>query len=169
MAVAYRVRADQQYWTTVIQRFWRQQPMALRPAVQFTVPPIVLLAGCWLLAPSRGVGPVFLMTALVLALILGPGAYVLTRSLLFQRFKESAPSGSETVYRLSDEGISINGPLVRADVKWPVYPRAVRFPDGILLVRRRVIAWLPDSALVDSSTSEATALVERYTQLRHIR
>ena len=168
MAVTYRVRADQAYFTTLMQRFWQQRPVALRPVVQFTVLPIVV-AACCLLAPWRGVDPVMLrIMAVGLALLVGPGAYVLTRSLLLQRFRGSASFGSETLFKLSDEGISINGPLARGDMKWQLYPRAVRFPDGIMLVRPRVVCWLPDSALTGSSSLDATALVESHTQLRHV-
>jgi hypothetical protein len=168
MAVTFRVRADHDYFTALMKRYWRQRPVVLRPAVQFAVLPILIVAA-WLLAPWQGVDPVTLrIVALGWALLAGPGAYLLTRTLLLQRFRGTVSFGSETVFQLSDDGILVNGPLARADMKWQLYPRAVRFPDGIMLLRPRFLCWLPDSALVDASPADATALVESHTHLRHV-
>jgi hypothetical protein len=48
------------------------------------------------------------------------------------------------------------------------YARAVRFPDGILLLRKGAIRWLPDRSLETGSVDEAMTLVRSKLPLRVI-
>ena len=168
MAVTYRVRPDDAYFATMMKRYWRQRPVLLRPDIQFTILPIVT-GGVLLSALWSGTDHVILwIGAVVWALIVGPGLYLLTKALLLQRFRTNRALKGEIVYRLSDDGISFNGPSSRSVLQWQIYPRGVRFSDGIMLVRPKVICWLPDSALADANPVEATAFVARQVSLRHV-
>jgi hypothetical protein len=168
MIATYRIRAGNEYIATLIKRYWRQRPLARRPAVQYTVVSIGT-AAAWLFGPWQGADQTVLrLAALGWALITGPGAYFATKALVRQRLRSSLPAGSDTVFSLSDEGISMKGALSHGEAKWQLYSRAVRFPDGIMLLGSRTIMWLPDSMLTDTSRSDATALVEKHTFLRHV-
>jgi hypothetical protein len=49
---------------------------------------------------------------------------------------------------------------------WNVYDRAVSFSDGLLLVRKGGIRWLPHEALRGGSPAEALALVQGHLPVR---
>jgi hypothetical protein len=49
---------------------------------------------------------------------------------------------------------------------WSVYDRAVSFSDGLLLVRKGGIRWLPHEALKEGSPAEALALVQSRLPVR---
>jgi hypothetical protein len=97
------------------------------------------------------------------------GAVYLTKALLLKRLSRSLSSGVETTITLSDDGLAVSNPHIQSRVKWSVYPRSARFPDGILLMRAGAIVWLPDASLENSSPQLATSLVQSKTLSRHIR
>jgi hypothetical protein len=50
-------------------------------------------------------------------------------------------------------------PNAQATFAWAAFTGVARFSDGILLMRGRIIRWLPDSALQNSVPEEALAFV----------
>jgi hypothetical protein len=75
--------------------------------------------------------------------------------------------GSETSYSMAETGTTITGTR-QGTFTWSVYSRAVRFPDGILLVRKGAVRWLPDAALKSGAVEEAMALVSSQLPTRTI-
>lgn len=69
---------------------------------------------------------------------------------------------------MSEAGLGASGPHVQGKWDWAAYPSAVRYPDGIMLIRRGVIRWLPDSALLVGTPEEATALARARSALREL-
>lgn len=69
---------------------------------------------------------------------------------------------------LSEEGVTGHGKHGESIQYWTTYPRAVRFSDGILLLRRGVIRWLPDSAISEGSGKEATKLIASKIAIRRL-
>jgi hypothetical protein len=166
--VTYRIHTDDAYFATLMRRYWRQRPLFLRPIVQFSALPIAV-ASLWLLLPWKDVDATALRWAAVAwAVLMGPGAYFLVRTLLRMRFRGAAKLGTEIIFSLSGVGIAFSGPISRGEFQWQLYPRAVRFPDGIMLIRPRVVCWLPDSSLAEGTSSEATELVKSHTKLRNV-
>ncbi len=68
---------------------------------------------------------------------------------------------------MAETGITITG-IGQGSFAWSVYSRAVRFPDGVLLVRKGAARWLPDSALKSGTVEEAMALVSSKLPTRTI-
>ena len=87
---------------------------------------------------------------------------------IYQRFRYRADFGAEPTVTMSEEGLGASGPHVQGKWDWPAYPSAVRHPDGIMLLRRGVIRWLPDSALLVGTPEDATALVRSKSTLREL-
>jgi hypothetical protein len=170
MALVYRFRVDKLYLDTLISRYWQQRPLILRPAFQYALL-ATLVAAVWVLVfvQSKGVDTQsVVLVALAWALLLGPGAYWLTRLLIRQRFTASSSDRKDTDVALSDDGVVVIAPMSRHEIQWPTYSRGVRFSDGIMLIRPRVILWLPDSALTDANPAQATALVGTHASLAHV-
>lgn len=168
MNITYRIVTDEQYFRATMERYWRQRSLLLRPAVQFLLLPltgVVALLATWRVAPQFhamfvgifGVGVGFSLVG-----------FLLTRHVIFRRFRAVPSFGKQSVYTLSEDGIRIASCLGESSIKWAVYPNSVRFADGIMLIRRRVICWLPDKALEGSTPDQATSVVEAKTALRHV-
>ena len=51
---------------------------------------------------------------------------------------------------------------------WTVYNRAVHFSDGILLIRKGGIRWLPDAALTEGTAGDAIAIVRSHLPVREL-
>jgi hypothetical protein len=168
MALVYRMRADKKYFDALIDRYWRQRPVFLRPQVQHSILAMVV-AAAWVLAPWHGVDYVYVVTfAFVLALAVGPGGYYLTRSLILSRFRGKKLIGENVIYTLNDDNLHFEGPQRSATVRWPAYSKAVRYADGMLLLRPGVACWLPDSALSGGDRETATAFVASRTALASV-
>ena len=69
---------------------------------------------------------------------------------------------------MSADGLVGSGRHVEGKWAWAAYPRAVRYPDGIMLLRTGVIRWLPDSALTVGSPVDATTLARSNSALREL-
>jgi len=151
-----------------MERFSQQRYFLLRPTVQFLLLPLPL-AIAWIIAwrMALALQSLFLVTT-VATVVVSVGGLLTTRLVVYRRFRKSQTFGKETSFVLSEQGIHMAGPLGEGTVKWPVYPRAVRYDDGIMLLRPRVICWLPDKALQGSTPEEATHLVQANTALRHV-
>lgn len=168
MSISYRFVPDSRYYGQVVDRYYRQLPFALRLHVQFTmllVPFVALwLYGLVTRAEWAGVAGVMLPFLAVAAFF---GAR-LSKWGILRRLQGKADSGKEATVILSDEGIAASGLHTQGKWGWTSYPRAVRFGDGLLLLRPGVIRWLPDAALQSGTAEEATALVSAKTYLRRL-
>lgn len=163
----YQFRADAAYYRTIIDRYYGQRTFMLRLPVQYGIIALAIL-GIFLgtrRSPSRAsVG-----IAVGAALLLTAGMVAATKIGILHRFKRRADFGAETTLTVSREEITSSGRHAQGRWGWQAYPRSVRYPDGILLLRRGVIRWLPDAALQQGTPADATALVKSRTVMRERR
>lgn len=165
--LVYKFSADAAYYRTIINRYYAQRALLLRLPVQWGVVSLAVV-GAFL-----GFKGSFTRTAvgigMVVVILLTASLVALTKISVFYRFKRRADFGSETTLTISKEAITSSGRHAEGRWGWQAYPRSVRFPDGILLLRRGVIRWLPDSGLQQGTPADATALVKAKTVMREVR
>ena len=91
----------------------------------------------------------------------GGGAigFIVARTALRMRVKRSPEYGTAIAIVLNDEGLSATEPQAQAKLLWSAFTRVVELPDGILLLRGKVVRWLPHSALQNASPSDAVSFV----------
>jgi hypothetical protein len=68
---------------------------------------------------------------------------------------------------MGDNEVVITGPGA-GRFPWTVYDRAVHFSDGILLIRKGGIRWLPDAALTEGTAGDAIAIVRTHLPVREL-
>lgn len=168
MIITYELLLDGSYYRTVVERYYKQRPWLLKLPVIFSlswIPFIVLWAYCYgTNAQWMKLSPWDILYCFIVSVI----GIVVLKWMIARRFKKRADYNTEVKISMSDDGISAGGLHVKGEWDWAAYPRAVRFPDGILLLRKGVIRWLPDSAIQKGTPEDATALVQSKAELRHI-
>lgn len=166
MDVTYNFTLDAPYYRTLIDRYYQQRPFPLRLKTQFGVLALIF-AGIFLSAVTATlrfkVG-----IALIIAALVFFGGVALTKWGVYQRLSHRADFGTEAKVTMSEVGLIGSGAHAEGKWSWAAYPRAVRYSDGIMLLRRGVIRWLPDSALVAGTPSDATALARSKSALRDL-
>lgn len=108
------------------------------------------------------------VTTFVAAVLVMFGLVALTKWSILRRYKGRADFGGEATITLSEDGIVGIGRYVEGKWQWGAYPRAVRFSDGILLLRTGVVRWLPDAAIQVGTVEDVTKLVGTKSALRII-
>jgi len=167
MTLRYTYVFDSAYCKRVIWRYYRQRPFFLRLPFQFgAVGSILLLAWFSTQAATSSSGNAIVGILIAGALIFG--SILLVRASVMMKLRGSREFGMEVSVALSVEGLEASGPNGRSSIKWVAYPRSVRYPDGILLVRGGAIRWLPDAALQEGSVADAVALVRSKTKSRSV-
>jgi hypothetical protein len=167
MSIEYHVKGDAAYFRTVRDRYHQQRPFLLRLTSQFSILGACLILPwvyAWVTDASWKDGAAF---GIPVGIVVAVGSLYLTKALILARLSGRGKN-SEGSVTLSEEGVTGRGQHGQSLQYWTSYPRAVRFFDGILLLRGGVIRWLPDSALRLGTAEEATALVAAKTQLRRI-
>jgi hypothetical protein len=168
MKITYKLTPDRRYFSTVVDRYYQQKPLLLQLHVQFgllaALPALALAYGFGTHAPwAPGA-----VSSIILFAATCAGAMYLTKALILRRLLRSKDLGIETTIVVSTEGLTTFNSRVQSKIDWGAYPRSVRYPDGILLLRAKAIRWLPDSALRDSSPELATSLVQSQTVSRQV-
>ncbi|MEO7149565.1 MAG: hypothetical protein ABIY40_06495 [Rhodanobacteraceae bacterium] len=165
MSITYKLIIDSNYFRTVIARYHRQRPFVLWLPVQFEI-----LAAPFAGALFWGTRGSWKENVSMLALAAAGGiaGVFITKWAILKRMMGNARAGEVVTVIMSQDRISATGEHVRGEWDWAAYPRAVRFRDGILLLRRGVIRWLPDSTIQNGTPDEATDLVAGKTTLRRI-
>jgi hypothetical protein len=162
--LVYKYRADAAYYKTVIDRYYGQRAFLLRLPMQYGIVSLAIVGaflgfkGLWT-RTALGIG------VLVVG-VLTAGMVALAKSVILWRFKRRADFNAETTVTASKEAIVSSGRHAEGKWGWQAYPRSVRYSDGILLMRRGVIRWLPDSALREGTPEDATALVKSKTVMK---
>jgi hypothetical protein len=166
MDITYKFRADAVYYRTLIDRYYQQRPFPFGLTTQFGILALII-AGAFL---SAVVAPMEFKVgiALILAVLVLFGGVALRKWGLYQRLKRRADFGREATVTLSAAGLAASGVHSQGSWNWAAFPRAVRYRDGIMLLRRGVIRWLPDSALVVGTPADATALTRSKSALREL-
>jgi hypothetical protein len=165
VSYTYRFIFDEAYIRTMIERYYRQRPLILRPVWQLAL--LGVLMTIWFSVFPIGDSPIpfVLMMSSVYALF-AIGALAALRTMVYQKFRYTSYFGKTSIHALSDEGLSTSGPGRAHLVDWPMLQSAVRYSDGILLLRRGVICWLPDAALEGATGTEVAQLVNSKIRLR---
>lgn len=162
--VVYKFRTDAAYYTTIIDRYYGQHTFLRGLPVRYGIISLAVV-GAFL-----GFKNLFTRSALGIGLavvvVLAAGLVALTKLATLYRFKRRADFGAEAIVTLSRDAITSSGRHAQGQWGWQAYPRSVRYPDGILLMRRGVIRWLPDSALQQGTAADATALVRSKTVMK---
>ena len=166
MKIMYRWRYDAAYYRTVIDRYYRQLPFVLHLPTQFTLLWVLIVAVSWNITDTTLTE--FILWALPMGAIGVPGLVILTKKAIFLKYRARASFGSEACYSLSDSGGQIQQQSGASEFPWSTYARAVRFSDGILLLRRGAIRWLPDQSLESGSIDEVLALVQSKLPMRMV-
>lgn len=168
MTISYNFVADATYLRTALVRFRRQKPHRYRGPLIFGLIAICL-AGAWVYARKTNAEWIAVpQFTLIGGLVGGLGGAAIGWLMQSRRLKRTAGQGVTVIVRLSDEEVTTSDAQARTHLRWTVFTRAVRFPDGIILLRGRVLRWLPDAALQDGSPEEATALVRSKLSLAEV-
>jgi hypothetical protein len=162
--LVYKFRADAAYYRTIIDRYYRQRAFLLRLPAQYA---IVSLAIVGIFLGIKGsFTRLTVGIAIVVAVLFTSSMVALTKIGILYRFKRRADFGAEATVTVSRDQITSSGRHAEGKWGWQAYPRSVRYPDGILLLRRGVVRWLPDAALRNGTPAEATALVKSKTAMK---
>ena len=167
MTIDYRWRYDARYYAAVVDRYYRQLPFVLHLPSQFT---LLWLLGVLLFSWVTGESiKEFAGWALLIGAVAIPSLVVLTKLGIRLKYRLRARSGfgTETSYSMAETGVTITG-TGQGTFAWSVYSRAIRFSDGLLLMRKGAVRWLPDTALESGSVVEATSLVSSRLPMRLI-
>jgi len=81
------------------------------------------------------------------------------------KYRRRPTFGTETTFRMTDTEVLVDGPGA-GRYPWTVYDRAACFCDGILLLRKGGIRWLPHAALTEGTPTEALAVVQSHLPTR---
>jgi hypothetical protein len=164
LILVYKFRTDAVYYRTIIDRYYGQRPFLFRLPVQYGVVSLAIVGfSLWM---KGSYSRTAIGVAVIVAVVLTAGMVALTKIGVLYRFKRRADFGAEAVVTVSEDGIASSGRHSQGSWGWQAYPRSVRYPDGILLLRRGVIRWLPDAALQNGTAEDATALVKSKTVLK---
>jgi len=167
VTIDYRWRYDARYYAAVVDRYYRQLPFVLHLPSQFT---LLWLLGVLLFSWVTGESiKEFAGWALLIGAVAIPSLVVLTKLGIRLKYRLRARSGfgTETSYSMAETGVTITG-TGQGTFAWSVYSRAIRFSDGLLLMRKGAVRWLPDTALESGSVVEATSLVSSRLPMRLI-
>jgi hypothetical protein len=166
MDVTYKIHVDAVYYRTLIDRYYEQRPFGFRLPVQFGFLALVA-AGLFFSAMDTSLG-IKVAIAVIFAALIFFGGVAVTKWGIYQRFRYRADFGTDATVTISEMGLVADGRHVHGKWDWAAYPRAVRYPDGIMLSRRGVIRWLPDSAIVVGKPEDATALARSKSAIREL-
>jgi hypothetical protein len=164
--ITYKIHIDEIYYRTLIDRYYRQRPLLFRLPVQFGLLALIS-AGAFLsfmIAPLENKAAI----SIIMAAVVFFGGIAATKWGIYQRFRYRGDFGTDATVSISEAGLVASGRHAQGKWDWPAYPGAVRYSDGIMLLRRGVLRWLPDSALVVGTPEEATALVKLKSKLRKL-
>jgi hypothetical protein len=77
--------------------------------------------------------------------------------------KPTSYHNDDVVLRLSDQGVDVTGKTAENRLTWPVYTKARRFSDGLLLFQGpHMFNWLPDTAADAETIRYADGLVRKH-------
>lgn len=167
MNLTYRFAFDSKYCKTLIARFYRQRPLLIRLPVQFGIP-ILIIEAIWLFRHASAISVTSLAAAGVICIA---GAALLAQAVklaIFRKLKRNREFGVQVTVVLAGEGVTASSGHGERSLAWSGYPKAVRYADGILLMRGGSIRWLPDDALESGNAEEATSLVRSKSRLRFL-
>jgi len=163
MGILYSWHTNDQYFATVVKNQYRQLPFFLHLRSQAIMMWIVLSAIT--LSAGLDARPKWILLA-GFTIFSCAFPYLVKRGIIF-KYSLRPTYGAETTFRMATHDVVITGPGA-GRFPWTVYDRAVHFSDGILLVKRGGIRWLPDAALQEGTPDDAIAMVRNHLPVREI-
>lgn len=163
MEIKYAWHSDDRYYATVVKNQYRQLPLLLHLRSQAIICWIVLSGLTVLLDWDDRSKWVFLGLITAFACVFP----ALVKHGIILKYKLRPTFGAETTFTMTDNEVVITGPGA-GHFPWTVYDRAVHFSDGILLVRKGGIRWLPDAALKEGTPGDAIAIVRTHLPVREL-
>jgi hypothetical protein len=163
MGMQYAWNSDERYYATVVKNQYRQLPLLLHLRSQAIVMWIVLSGFTLFSDLDFRTKWVFLGFITALACIFPP----LVKRGIILKYRLRPTFGAKTTFSMGENEVVITGPDA-GQFPWTVYDRAVHFSDGILLVRKGGIRWLPDSALTEGTPGEAIEIVRAHLPVRDL-
>ena len=149
-----------------MKRYYTQAPRLRRPTTQYA---LLWLAGAVVCAVIYRTSPVQVVFGALVAGAVGiPALTAITRLAIRVRFMMRSSFGTEADLLLSTGGVTISQKSLNGTYSWTTYARAVRFDDGIMLLKTGAIRWLPDSALVSGTIEDAMRLVSAHLTVRDL-
>lgn len=167
MTYTYNLTLDESYFRILIARYYQQRPLLLRPPAQLAILGFALVVALAFDLFGRISFELSIAMLLLYALFGAFGLYVI-RTLVYQKFRYTSYFGKDSVSTLLDEGLDISG---RRDAKlreWSMFKSAVFYPDGIMLIRKGVIWWLPDTALQGAAASDVASFLSAKMPVRRV-
>ncbi len=164
--ISYRWRYDTRYYRVAMDRYYRQRPWVLHLWVQFAL--------LWLLsigistALGGGIDKRSIIWWVLGGVVGVPLLVSITKQGVMLKYRLRKSFGSEASYSMTEAGVAIHGASLGGSYPWSAYSRAVRFSDGILLLRAGIMRWLPDESLSEGTATAATALVESHLPMRRL-
>jgi hypothetical protein len=164
MAIRYQWHGDGRYYSTVVDRYYAQAPLLLRLRSQAIVLWIVITGPLLLIDDlDLKAKAIWLVLATAFAFTFAP----LIRWGIILKYRLRPSFGSETTFVMNANEVVVAG-VGAGHFPWTVYQRAVRFSDGILLIRPGAIRWLPDTALTEGTVSDTLEIVRQKIPLRDL-
>jgi len=161
----------------MIERYYRQRPILLRPKWQFAFLGVVVLLVA-LSIPWDGNRAAFTIVMLGSYCVLAAIGLAVIRVFVFQTYRYSSYFGTSSRCTISDRGLQVSGGWPDYTVEWAAFRSAVRFRDGIMLLRlvperalgglKYAVSWLPDAALQQSSPSDVDRFVGEKMPIRDV-
>lgn len=164
--VRYHWLYDADYYATVMERYYTQAPRLRRPSTQYALlwlAAVVFCALVYRISPEK-----LVIGALVGGAVGIPVLTAITRLGIKVRYKVRPSFGTEADLFLSTAGVTISQKSLNGTYPWTTYARAVRYGDGIMLLKNGAIRWLPDSALVSGTIEDAMRLVSAHLTVRNV-
>lgn len=159
--VTYSWHGDERYYATVVDRYYRQAWLPLRLKVQAFG--VWIVASAFILFSDLDLVMRCVWLAVLTAFSLA-FPYIVKRGIVM-KYRSRSTFGAETTFKMTDTEVLITGPGA-GHFSWTIYDRAVSFSDGLLLLRKGGIRWLPHEALREGTPAEAVALVQSHLPLR---
>jgi hypothetical protein len=177
MTYTYELRLDEPYFRTMLDRYYRQRPILLRPQWQLAFLGVLVLAvSLWM--PFEGNRVVVTLAMLVVYCMVAAAGLAGLRALVLQDHRYSSYFGGTSLCKISDLGLHVSGAWPEHTVAWAALKSAARFRDGMILLRfvpdrafggfKYSACWLPDAALRESSPSDVDRYVRTKIRVRDV-
>jgi len=151
----------------MIERYYQQRPLFLRPIGQFLVLGAALVLVLWFASGDEDrMSFIFLMTALYAAFA-GLALLAIPR-LVFQRFRYSSYFGESVAHTLGDDALHVLRQKGGHSTSWTKFRSAVQFPDGMLLLRQGFLCWLPNTARQTGTADDVAGFLSTKMLVRSI-
>jgi len=166
MRAAYSIVFDKTYCQSVVARYNRQRFLLLRPHVLIPMQPLAVAVIWVAVARNYEAWNLFFAGLMAFEMVFAGFQWFYLRHFPFRRLMRRA--GEAVRYMLTEDGLEVVGPLAEGKLQWAVYPKSVRYEDGVLLLRPGTICWLPDAALSGATVDEVVGFLQSKTSMRHM-